>query len=406
MAEIPELPFPRDGASVTKRSRLPHAVVLLGLTSFFTDVGSEMIFPLLPAFVASLGAGTAFLGLVEGAAETVASLLKLASGVWIDRAPVKKPLVVAGYGMAAFVRPLVSLATAPWHVLTVRVTDRIGKGIRSTPRDVLLANSVPASESGRAFGFHRALDHAGAVVGPLVATLLLALHFDLRFVFAATLLPGLVAVACAASVREPESVVEAPATAMTSPSGAALPVPLRNYLFIVTLFALGNSSDAFLLLRARELGIPLVWLPVLWSVFHAVKAVSSYWSGDLSDRVPRHTLVIAGWLVYAATYLGFALATQAIHAWALFIFYGLYYGLTEPTEKALVKDLAPANACGRAFGAYNFIGGATAIPASVMTGFAWESVGPLTALSIGATLALLASLSLAIWSRTSMPRAH
>lgn len=380
------------------RRRLPAAVLALGATSFFTDVGSEMIFPLLPVFVASLGASMTFLGLVEGLADATASLLKLASGYVADRAPQKKPLVLFGYGIAALVRPLVALATAPWHVLAVRVTDRIGKGIRTAPRDVLIAASVADEETGRAFGFHRAMDHAGAVVGPLLATALLGLGWPLRHVFWVAVIPGLLSVIAVATVREPPVVpVGAVVVGLRGPE--RLSTPLRHYLGILFLFSMGNSSDAFLLLRARELGVPVASLPLLWAVFHVVKLVASYLGGGWSDRIPRPKLIVSGWSIFAATYLAFGLATAPWHAWALFIVYGVYYGLTEPAEKALVKDLAPESVRGRAYGFYHFIVGATAIPAGVLTGFLWQSWSPLAALAYGAGLSALSSLALVAWMR-------
>lgn len=384
------------------RARLPATVLLLGLTSFLTDVGSEMIFPLLPAFVASLGASPAFFGLVEGLADAVASLLKLAAGALVDRAPAKKPFVLAGYGLAALVRPLMALATAPWHVLGVRLTDRVGKGIRSAPRDVLLASAVPASESGRAFGFHRAMDHAGAVVGPLVAAGLLAAGLSVRSVFWWALVPGVLSVVAVLAVREraPLGGDGAPPPAETaSPGAARLPARLRVALGIFGVFALGNSSDAFLLLRAKELGVSLASLPLLWTAFHVSKLTSAALGGDLSDRVPRARLIVAGWLVYAATYVGFGLATRPWQVWTLFVVYGTYYGLTEPAEKALVKDLAPPALRGRAYGLYHFIVGVAAVPAGVLTGALWQARGPLAALGAGAILATASAVAMLAWER-------
>jgi MFS family permease len=387
------------------RARLPAAVLLLGLTSFLTDVGSEMIFPLLPAFVASLGASPAFFGLVEGLADAVASLLKLAAGALVDRAPTKKPFVLAGYGLAALVRPLMALATAPWHVLAVRLTDRVGKGIRSAPRDVLLANAVPASESGRAFGFHRAMDHAGAVVGPLVAAGLLAAGLPVRSVFAWALVPGVLSVAAVLAVRERASLAgDGPPQEGGLPAEADAPRPrlptrLRVALGIFGVFALGNSSDAFLLLRAKDLGVSMASLPLLWTVFHVSKLTSAALGGDLSDRVPRARLIVAGWLVYAATYLGFGLATRPWQVWALFVVYGTYYGLTEPAEKALVKDLAPPALRGRAYGLYHFLVGVAAVPAGVLTGALWQWRGPLAALGVGATFAAASAVAMLAWER-------
>ena len=374
--------------------RLPAAVIALGVTSLFADIGSEMIFPLLPLFVASLGASTTFLGLVEGLADATSSLLKLASGAFADRAPRKKPIVLFGYSIAALARPLVSLATAPWQVLAVRVTDRVGKGLRSSPRDVLIAASVPKEETGRAFGFQRAMDHAGAVLGPLVATALLASGIPVRRVFGLAIIPGLLSVLAVTTVREPK------AAALPAPQPATgprrLPRSLRSYLAICFLFSLGNSSDVFLLLRARDLGVPTAVIPLLWSALHVAKLVSSYLGGSWSDRIARRKLIAAGWLVYAATYLGFAFATRSWHAWALFLIYGAYYGLTEPAEKALVKDLSPAELRGRAYGLYNFIVGISAIPAGLFMGFLWQAFSPLTALSAGAAIAAVSAAALSI----------
>jgi MFS family permease len=371
--------------------------VALGLTSFFTDVGTEMIFPLLPVFLASLGAAPVFLGLVEGAADATSSLLKLVFGYVADRARRKRPLVLAGYALATVARPLVALATAPWHVLVVRVTDRIGKGIRSAPRDALIAAAAREGESGRAFGFHRAMDHAGAVVGPLVATALLAAGCSMRTVFWASIVPGALAVGLVLTVREPDTGEPArhPGDARRP---SRLPSSLRSYLAIVALFSMGNSSDAFLLLRARDLGVPIASLPLLWSALHVTKLVSSYAGGGWSDRVERTKVILLGWAVYALTYLLMGLATHPWQAWALFVVYGTYYGLTEPAEKALVKDIAPADARGRAYGFYNFVVGATAVPASALTGGIWQVWGPLAALATGAALAAASASALVVWA--------
>lgn len=383
-------------------TRFPRTVIALGFTSFLTDIGSDMIYPLLPAFIAALGGQPAFLGLIEGVADATSSLLKLASGLWADRLPRKKPLVLAGYGIASIARPLVTFALAPWHVLVVRTVDRVGKGIRSSPRDVLLASSVPASEAGRAFGFQRAMDHAGAVLGPLFATLLIARGWTVREVFAAAALPGALAVACVMLVREA-------ATAAPPLSAATLPLPaaaqklsrrLRAYLGIVAVFALGNSSDAFLLVRARELGVSVTLLPLLWMAFHVVKVLSSYVFGSLSDRMSRVKLLVLGWVSYIVSYLLFAQATDTWHVWALFGLYGSYYGLTEPVERALVRELAPRALSGRAFGYFNLISGLCAIPAGLLTGYLWQTFSPQVALRTGAALAAVAALLLTCWSLT------
>ena len=382
----------------TERSRLPTTVILLGLTSFFADVASEMIFPLLPLFLTTvIGASPAFLGLIEGAADAVASVLKLISGRLSDTLG-RKPLVVFGYGIAGVARPLVALATAPWHVLAIRISDRLGKGTRSSPRDALIADAAGPENAGRAFGFHRAFDHAGAVVGPLVAAALLGLGFGLRSVFWIAAIPSLLSLVVVLMVREahqanPSQKVEKPEAG----SSETLPSSFKAYLGVLLLFSLGNSSDAFLLLRAKELGVSDAAIPILWAFFHVFKLGSSYFGGSLSDRFSRTSLIVVGWIVYALAYFGFGLAQSSWQIWALFGVYGLYYGLTEPAEKALVRDLVPASQRGRAFGYYNFIVGISAFPASLLMGGLWSAFGPFVALAVGAGLSGAAATLLLAW---------
>lgn len=379
----------------------PATIIALGFTSLFTDIGSEMIFPVLPLFLRDqLHAGTTFIGIVEGVADSVSSLLKLISGYFSDRWSQRKPLVVFGYGLASVVRPLIALATAPWQVLAIRLSDRVGKGVRTSPRDALIADVAFPGQVGRAFGFHRAMDHAGAMFGPLITTVLLALGFQLRTIFGLTLIPGATCLAILIRLKEPSQVKTAAVkidTTSVSHATAPLPQSLQFYLGILFLFSLGNSSDAFLLLRARDVGIATTLIPALWAALHVVKLISSYWGGVLSDRVPRIYLIIGGWLIFAGTYWGLALAQQSWHVWLWFLMYGLYYGFTEPTEKALVKDLAPATARGKAYGYYNFIVGISALPASLLTGWLWRSLGPIWALGLGASMAGLASIFLLSW---------
>ena len=377
-------------------------VLVLGVVSLLTDVSSEMIYPLLPLFLTGvLGAGPAFLGAIEGIAESTAALLKLASGYISDRVPRRKPLVVAGYGLSALVRPLIALAASPGFVLGVRFCDRIGKGIRTSPRDALIADSVEPELRGRACGFHRSMDHAGALIGPLLAAGLLAwFTLDLRTVFWLAAIPGLLAVLfLVVGIRElprqPSSAASAGKTGVTFlPRGQ-----LRAYLLILLLFTLGNSSDAFLLLRASELGVAPALLPLLWAFFHLVKMLSVFPFGALSDRIGRRGVIIAGWGIYAAAYLGFAMATSELHIWLLFAGYGLFYGLTEGAEKALVADLAPAAERGAAFGWFNAAIGLGALPASLLFGALWQWFGPLAAFGCGAALAAVAAVLLLIMVR-------
>jgi MFS family permease len=374
---------------------LPRAVRRLGLVSLLTDASSDMIYPLLPAFLTgTLGARASFVGLVEGLAEAVASVLKIVSGRLADRSPRKKPLIVAGYSLSSLARPLVALATAPWHVLAVRVTDRVGKGVRSAPRDALLAHVTPPALRGRAYGFHRAMDNAGAVVGPLVASALLFFHVELRTVFALAALPALLSVAVLVfGVREDEP---EPSPAPAAPVDPHAPVggPTWRYLGVLALFTLGNSSDAFLLLRAQEAGVSLAAVPLLWTALHVVKSLGATAGGALSDRIGRRVTIAAGWLLYALAYAGLAVADRPWRVWALFGVYGLFHALTEGPERALVADLAPDRGRGRAFGLFHAVTGALLLPASLLTGLLWERASPAVALLTGSALALAAAVGL------------
>jgi len=386
---------------------LPRAVVLLGLTSLFTDIGTEMIFPLLPVFLTeTLRAGPAYLGIVEGTADTVASLLKLASGVFADSIHRRKPLILFGYGLAGAVRPFVALAARPWHVLAVRVADRVGKGIRSSPRDALIADAA-GDRAGRAFGFHQAMDNVGAVFGPLLATALLAAHVSLRGVFWVAVLPGVVAVALVAAVPERDRTLPARHPA-ADPPRAKRSSPLADrrlvyYLGILAIFSIGNSSDVFLLLRARSVGLPTAEIPILWSALNLSKVGWAYAGGDLADRMPRARLIAAGWVVFAFVYAGLGAASATWQVWVLFLVYGIFYGLTEPVEKALIKDLVRADQRGRAYGAYNFVVGVTALPAGLLAGVLWRRFGPAFALGFDAALAVVAASLLLVWGAARSP---
>ena len=404
-------PIPGTGAPA--RHRLGRNVVALGAVSFFTDVSSEMIYPLLPVFVTvTLGASAGMLGAIEGAAETSASLLKLASGWWSDRVRRRKPLVVFGYTLAAVARPLIAVAQNATQVLGIRLADRTGKGIRNSPRDALIAESVHPAIRGRAYGFHRAADHAGAVLGPLIAFVLIQwFAFDVRSVFWLAAIPGAAAVftvvvfvressrsplAHGAGAEHPSPVARATGAenAVAGPENAVLPRSFWGYLAVVLLFTLGNSTDAFLLLRANQLGVPVALLPILWAALHVVKSVASTPGGVLSDRVGRAPALMGGWLVYALAYVGFAFASLAWQAWALFALYGIYFALVEPTERALVADLVPAERRGTAFGWFHLTVGIGMLPASLLFGLVWDAYGPRNAFLLGAGLALVAAMLL------------
>ncbi|HWH52270.1 MAG TPA: MFS transporter [Gemmatimonadaceae bacterium] len=377
--------------------RLGRNVYALGAVSFFTDVSSEMIYPLLPVFLtAVLGASAGFIGAIEGAAESTAALLKLASGWWSDRVRRRKPLVVAGYTLASVVRPLVAIAQTATQVLLIRVSDRVGKGIRNSPRDALIADSVHPSIRGRAFGFRSAADNAGALLGPLIAFAILAWwHVSLRTVFWLAAIPGAIAVVVAfAGVSEVErsGAASGKKTELRRTMGGRFWV----FLIIIFIFTLGNSTDAFLLLRARQLGVPVALAPILWALLNGVKAISNVPGGSLSDRIGRRPTLVAGWLVYAAVYLLFARASHAWHAWALFAAYGIFFGLTEGTELALVADVVPAARRGAAYGWYYLAIGVGALPASLVFGLLWDRFGSPVAFTTGAALSLAAAVLLAV----------
>lgn len=368
-------------------------VLWLAVVSLLTDLSSEMIYPLLPFFLtATLGAGPAFLGIVEGIAETTAALLKLASGWFSDRVGRRKPLVLVGYGIASVVRPLIAVAAAPWHILLIRFADRVGKGIRSAPRDALLADSVDPSVRGAAFGFHRAADHAGAVLGPLVAAaILLAAPGRYRLVFALAAIPALLSVLVLwRFVHEGRALPVQPKLRFEGVRG--FPRQMRWFLIVLFIFTLGNATDAFLLLRAQQLGVPLAMIPLLWAALHVSKSAWSVPGGMLADRFGPRLAILSGWLLYALIYVAFAVASDVWHVWMLFLVYGLFYGLTEAPEKALVTSLAPPNRRGAAFGAYHFAIGVAALPASVIFGLLWARFGAPAALYTGAALAMTASL--------------
>jgi MFS family permease len=378
--------------------RLGRNVIALGVVSFLTDVSSEMIYPLLPVFLtAVLGADAAFVGAIEGAAETTAALLKLASGWWSDKVRRRKPLVVLGYGIASIARPLVAVAQTATQVLVIRVSDRVGKGIRNSPRDALIAESVDPTIRGRAFGFHRAMDNAGGILGPLIAFAVLTWHFAaLRTVFWLAAIPAalsvIVLVAFVRDVRRAAPMADGKSLDLTQPMGARF----WKVLGVIFLFTLGNSTDAFLLLRANQLGVPVALAPILWAALHVVKTASNVPGGALSDRVGRRPTLIAGWLLYAAVYVGFALADTPWEAWALFAAYGVFFGLTEGSERALVADMVALERRGTAFGWYYLAIGLGALPASLLFGFVWDRAGAPAAFIMGASLALAAATGMTL----------
>ncbi|MBL8183837.1 MAG: MFS transporter [Blastocatellia bacterium] len=381
---------------------LPPTVFALSLVSFLNDTSSEIIYPLLPAFLfLTLGATPFAIGLIEGLAESVASILKLFSGYLSDRFGRRKLPVFLGYSLAAVVRPMLAFVTSWPQVLVVRMSDRIGKGIRGAPRDALLAADVPEDKRGLAFGFNRAADHLGAVVGPIVAFLLLtylavdpenptAMEYQRVFLFASVPVAiGLFVIVF--FVHEERKPIENVDTNPIKFSLREFDPNFKRFLLIVALFTLSNSTDAFLLLRAEQAGIAPAMLPLLWMVLHFSKVFSSLIGGELSDKFGRKTLIVSGWVVYAAVYGGFAFVDSAWQAWVLFIIYGAYFGLTEGVEKAMVADLVKDEKRGTGYGFYNLAYGITVFPASLLFGFLWYRFGPETAFLISASISIVAA---------------
>jgi len=432
------------------KNKIPLAVIMLGLVSLFTDAASEMIYPLVPVFVAALGYGAIILGVIEGVAETTANMLKLISGIIAGKIGKRKLLVLIGYSISTFIRPFTGLVTAAWEIVLVRMFDRVGQGIRTAPRDALIAASVDDSIRGKSYGFHRAMDHAGAVIGPILAiTTLLILFIGfkmkdplqvLRWTFMLSIIPGVFAVLLIVFyVKE---------AAPKNPSAKLFKFSLKNfdrnfiaYLFIMSLFTLGNSSDAFLLFRVEEaiqqsgavsdfvarikplrdlisnFGdaaaqakiINILFLPLIWAFFHIIKVAFSTPLGALSDKIGRKVVISIGWAIYAFVYLGFALIAflpahwQIIATFGLFAIYALFYAFSEGAEKAFVADLVNEENRGSAFGLYNFAIGLGALPASIIFGFLYSffdmkspGLGGLVAFSFGGVLALISMVLLGI----------
>lgn len=377
---------------------LPRTVWLLGLISLVNDSASEMIYPLVPLYLTSvLMAGPKTLGLIEGIAEAVGSLLKLVTGVLADRTRSVKYWVVAGYGVAGLARPLLAFATSWIGVLACRFADRVGKGLRTAPRDALLSMSIEPERRGLAFGFHRAMDNFGAVIGPLFAASMLALGVPLRQVILCAAVPAVITIWLTFAVREPEH-VPAKSIAPFSWKLAEFPPSFRRYLIALGIFTLANSSNMFLLLRAKELGLSDTQVPIAWALVAFVAAILSTPLSALSDRVDRKRLIVVGWSIYAVFYLVFGLLPpNPWLLWPMFAAYGVFLAATEGAEKALVADLVPREQSGTAFGWYNMLIGVLLLPASIVFGSLWSSIAPMAAFAFGAACALVAAILLRFW---------
>ena len=432
------------------KNRIPHVVIMLGIVSLFTDAASEMIYPLVPVFVAALGSGAILLGIIEGVAETTASMLKLLSGIISDKIGKRKLLVLIGYSISSFIRPFTGIVTSGWEIVIVRMFDRVGKGIRTAPRDAMIATSVDEKIRGKSYGFERAMDNAGAVAGPVLAIITLLVLFigfemkdsllALRWTFILAIIPGVLAVlTIVLFVKEsiPENGTRKPFTF----SLKSFDRNFRNYLLVMIFFTLGNSSDAFLLFRVEEAiqrsgavvnivnkiaplhsmvvnfgdqdaqskVINILFLPLVWVFYNIIKVIFSTPLGSLSDKIGRKKVIGAGWGIYAFVYISFALLVfltpdfQIIATFGLFATYAFFYAFTEGAEKAFVADLVGDEKRGTAFGLFNFSIGLGALPASIIFGFLYSffdkkfpGYGGTVAFGFGGTIALISMVLLAV----------
>jgi len=387
--------------AASRGDRVPRNVVMLGLVSLLTDASSEMVYPILPLFLTNvLHAPVSAIGLIESLAEATASFVKVASGRLSDRLQRRRPLVALGYSLSNVVKPLLAIAPGWSAVLALRVADRFGKGVRTAPRDALIADSGTAERRGRDFGFHRALDTVGAAIGPLTAWAILTLvPQGYRLVFWVSAIPGTLAIALVlAGVREAHHPGPKP------PAGAKRPlVPFRElglpftvFTAVSAVFALGNSSDAMLILRAQNVGTAAAMVPLMYFVFNVVAAALAGPLGHLSDRVGRRRLIVFGFAGYALVYAGFALAGHPASVWFLFALYGVPYAATEGMTRAFVVDLVPAPLRATALGGYTFAIGIAALPASLMAGVLWDRFTPSTPFVVSAVLMLVAAVAMAL----------
>jgi len=372
---------------------LPRAVWLLGWVSLATDAASESIYPLLPFFLTTvLGAGALSLGVIEGAAEAVNSLLKILSGRQADKSRAKRPLVLLGYSVSSAAKPFIAVVTGPIQVFVVRILDRLGKGIRGAPRDAMLASWASSENRGRVYGVHQAMDNLGAVIGPALATLFLVLYPGrYRTLFALTIIPGAISVLLILLIPERGDDVKVRLQADTTDKAERLPSRFTRFMVILTIFSLGNSTDAFLLLRLTQAAGGPQFVPLMWAGIHVVKSGVSFVSGSWSDRIGRRAVIAIGWIVYAIVYAGFAFSTTLASLLTWFIVYGFYFGFAEGTEKALIADLAPATRRGTAFGIYNAVTGLGALTASIVFGLVWNAFGAPIAFGVGAALAFVST---------------
>jgi MFS family permease len=381
-------------------------VRVFGFTSLLNDTASEMAYWVLPAFLGTLGAGPEQLGIIEGIAESVASFAKLYSGRLADKLPRRKPMVVAGYAVANLAKPLLAIVNSWWQVLLIRFSDRLAKGVRGAPRDVLVAESIAKENIGSAFGLLQAMDSAGAILGPLAALLLLRYGFDLRHVFLFAAVPGVLAIIVVTLLaretkKQPSAVSHQPSADRSGrlpdhgDSGdSRLPKSFYFVMAALAIFSIGNSSDMFLVLRAQNAGIAASFAPLLGLVFNIVYTATSWPAGALADKFSKNALAAAGFLVFALVYFVFAAAPARLAIWIAMGFYGVYYSLTQPVLKALVSNSVAPEHRGRAFGLFYFVTSVAALFASLLTGWLWKQFSPATPFYLSAALALVAAIML------------
>ena len=371
--------------------KLPRTVWFLGAVSFLNDAASDAIYPLLPLFFAvTFAVGAQALGIIEGAANATAALMKLVSGYFYDRSQRAKGWLIIGYTLPALSRPLIALASSTPVVLLLRMGDRIGKGLRTSPRDALLAAAVPADRRGLAYGLHRSMDHAGAVAGPLAAAALLAAGWSVREVILWTIVPGVLSVLLVAVLREPEGL--AVGNGKIDWQWQSLPAPLKRYLVALGVFTLSQASNMFLLLRAKETGFTDTQIPLLWAGFSALAMLLSTPLSALSDRVDRRALLCGAWVVYALLFAAFGLLPSGVGTTiALFVGYAIFIAATEGAEKALIAELAPQAQLGTAFGWFHLVSGVMLLPASALFGWLWSHAGSTTAFMVSASTSFIAA---------------
>ncbi|MFO7667355.1 MAG: MFS transporter [Desulfobacterales bacterium] len=372
-------------------------IIILGITSLLTDISSEMVYPLIPLYlVAQLGATPGIVGIIEGIAESLASFLKLYSGHISDKIGKRKPLAISGYSFSGIGKILIYFAGAWPMILLGRIADRLGKGIRTAPRDALIAESTHPRNMGKAFGLHRAMDTAGAAAGVIIAYIIITRYQgSIKPIFLWSLIPAGLGVITLFFVKETKSTIR-PKARKFSFNFKSLPVRLKWFLIVVFIFALGNSSNQFLLLRAHDLGYDTPAVLLLYLLFNLVYSLFSFPAGRLSDKIGRQALLVFGYLFYSLVYFGFAFAGKSSALWLLFGFYGIYYAMTEGVEKALIADLCPSDKKATFMGLHSTLVGIGLLPASLLTGWLWTFFGPKAAFLTGACLGLSAAVFMGI----------